>query len=121
MTLKEQVFAHALLLAGDLDGHETELLNALCAASTATLAARLKTGLTPEDCKADFIAAASLYALSALESVADVDQAEEFRAGDLTVKRGGGSGGSAASNCLRNQAELVITPYLEDRFAFLGV
>ena len=69
-------------------------------------------------CKADFIAAASLYALSALETVADRNQASEFRAGDLTVKR---SGGSAASNCLFNQAELVIAPYLEDRFAFLGV
>lgn len=118
MMLKEQVFAQAVLLAGDLDGHETDLLQALCAASTATLTSRLKKGLTPQDCKADFIAAASLYALSALESVAKETQAEEFKAGDLTVKR---SGGSAASNCLYNQAELVIAPYLEDRFAFLGV
>ena len=118
MMLKEQVFAHALLLAGELTGHETDLLNALCAASTSTLTSRLKAGLTPEDCKADFIAAASLYALSALETVADLQQAEEFRAGDLTVKR---SGGSAASQCLHTQAELMIAPYLEDNFAFLGV
>lgn len=117
MMLGEQVFAQALLLAGDLDAQEADLLHALCAAATASLRVRLKKGLTPEDCKADFIAAASLYALSAMETAAG-GGAEEFRAGDLTVKR---SGGSAASNCLRNQAELVITPYLEDRFAFLGV
>lgn len=121
MTLKEQVFAHAMLLAGELDGRETDLLHALCTATTASLTSRLKQGLNPEDCKADFIAAASLYALSALESVADMDQAKEFRVGNLTVKGKSGTGGSAASNCLRNQAELVITPYLEDRFAFLGV
>ena len=121
MTMTEQTYAQALLLAGELSEHEQQVLRALCTAKVSMLTARLRRGLTPEDCKADFIAAASLYALSALESVADVDQAEEFRAGDLTVKRGGGSGGSAASNCLRNQAELVITPYLEDRFAFVGV
>lgn len=118
MMLKEQVFAHALLLAGDLTGHETDLLNALCAASTSSLTARLKQGLTPEDCKADFVAAASLYALSALETTADLDLAAEFKAGDLTVKR---SGGSAASQCLYTQAQLMIAPYLEDCFAFLGV
>lgn len=118
MMLQQQVFAQAVLLAGELEEQETDLLQALCAAAAASLSARLKKGITPEDCKADFIAAASLFALSALESAAAGGSMEEFRAGDLTVKR---SGGSAASNCLRNQAELVILPYLEDRFAFLGV
>ena len=118
MMLREQVFAQAAMLAGELDGRETNLLHTLCAAAVSTLTARLKTGLKPEDCKADFVAAASLYALAALESAMDGGWGDEFRAGDLTVKR---SGGSAASNCLFNQAELVIAPYLEDRFAFLGV
>ena len=49
MMLKEQVFAHALLLAGELTGHETDLLGVLCAAATSTLTSRLKKGLTPED------------------------------------------------------------------------
>ena len=119
MTLKEQVFAQAALLAGELDGRQTDLLNVLCAASTASLTARLKDGLTPEDCKADFIAAASLFALAALNEAQDSNQVEEFKAGDLTVKQG--SRKDAASRCLHNQAELMITPYLKDRFAFLGV
>ena len=68
--------------------------------------------------QADFIAAASLYALSALETTADVDLAAEFRAGDLTVKR---TGADAASRCLQNQAELMIAPYLKDNFSFMGV
>ena len=119
MTLRDQVFAQAALLAGDLSGHQTDLLGALCTASTASLTARLKDGLTPEDCKADFIAAASLFALAALNEAEAAEQVEEFKAGDLTVKQG--SRADAASRCLHNQAELMITPYLKDRFAFLGV
>ena len=119
MTLKDQVFAQAALLAGDLSGRQTDLLEVLCTASTAALRARLKEGLTPEDCKADFIAAASLFALAALNEAESGDQVEEFKAGDLTVKQG--SRADAASRCLYNQAELMISPYLKDRFAFLGV
>ena len=119
MTLKEQVFAQAALLAGDLDGRQTDLLNVLCTASTAALTARLREGLTPEDCKADFVAAASLFALAALNEAGDTALVEEFKAGDLTVKQG--SKKDAASRCLFNQAQLMIAPYLKDVFSFVGV
>ena len=118
MTLKEQVYAQAVLLAGELEGNQGEILNALCMASTVSLAARLRQGLTPDDCKADFIAAASLFALAALNSVRDMGELEQISAGDLTLRRGSSD---AASNCLRNQAELMIAPYLKDRFCFAGV
>ena len=118
MTLKDQFFAQAALLAGDLNGRQTDLLSVLCTASTAALTARLKDGLTPEDCKADFIAAASLYALAALNEVGDTDRLEEISAGDLTLRK---SSADAAANCLRNQAEIMIVPYLKDRFSFRGV
>jgi hypothetical protein len=48
----------------------------------------------------------------------DVDRVERVTAGDLTIQR---SGGDAASNCLRYQADLMIAPYLKDRFCFRGV
>ena len=117
MTLKEQVFAQALLLAGEVTEHQTRLLEALCGAVTVTLERRMRDGLTPEDCKADFIAAASLLALSELDSVANV-QAEQITAGDFTIRK---HSTDAASNCLRAQAELMISPYLKDRFSFMGV
>lgn len=120
MMLKEQVFAQAMLLAGELDAQKTELLRVLCRVSTSSLAVQLKDGLTPDDCKADFIAAASLYALASLNSAEDTAALQEFKAGDLTVKQGGGSR-DAASRCLERQAEMIIAPYLKDRFAFLGV
>lgn len=118
MMLREQVLAQALLLAGELDDQQMELLGVLCTASTASLAARLREGLTPQDCKADFVAAASLFALAAMSSVDDMDQLQQFKIGDVTLHRGSKD---AASNCLRSQAELMIAPYLKDCFSFRGV
>lgn len=120
MTVSEQVYAQALLLAGDLEEQQARLLEVLCSAATTSLTARLREGITPEDCKADFIAAASLYALAALGDADAQIQVEEFRAGDLTVRQGGGRR-DAASRCLQRQAEMMILPYLKDRFSFLGV
>ncbi|MDD5864388.1 MAG: hypothetical protein PUD80_07135 [Firmicutes bacterium] len=120
MTLAEQVFAQAALLAGELDEHQTQLLKMLCSACAASLTARLREGLTPEDCKADFIAAASLFALANLNGVDESGQVSEFRAGDLTVRRGDGTQ-DAASRCLRRQAELMIAPYIRDGFTFRGI
>ena len=115
MTLKEQVFAQAALLAGQLEGSRLEMLDVLCTATVASLAARLRPGLTAEDCKADFIAAASLYALAALSAQTDM---ERIVAGDVTLQR---SSSDAAANCLRYQAEVIIAPYLKDSFSFRGV
>ena len=118
MSLAEQVYAQALLLAGELSEQQGKILNALCAAACACLAARLREGLRPADCKADFIAAASLWALAALNGVDEDAAVEQITAGDLTIRKGSRD---AAANCLRAQAELMITPYLKDRFSFLGV
>ena len=45
-------------------------------------------------------------------------QIEQISAADLTLRRG--SPDSAAC-CLRYQAEILIRPYLQDNFAFVGV
>ena len=120
MRLTEQIFTHALLLVRDCESDQQQLLRTLCQASEQSLRAKLQEGLTPEDCLADFVAAASLFALSAMNSVEDVASVSEFKAGDLTVKTNGVAR-DAASRCLQHQAELVIAPYLKDNFAFLGV
>ena len=120
MTVTEQVYAQALLLAGDLEERQSQLLQILCTAAASSLEARLRDGITPEDCKADFVAAASLYALASLGSVGETVSVEEFQAGDLTIRQSR-SGKDAASNCLQRQADMLILPYLKDRFSFLGV
>lgn len=120
MMLSEQVYAQALLLAGKTDQRQTRLLQVLCGAASASLAAWLREGITPEDCKADFIAAASLYALASLADVGEDTPLEEFKAGDLTVRRGSPSR-DTASRCLQRQADMMILPYLKDRFSFREV
>ena len=120
MTVSQQVYAQALLLAGQLDERQSQLLQVLCTAAASSLESRLRDGIIPEDCKADFIAAASLYALASLGDVADTVQVEEFKAGDLSVRQSS-ERRDAASNCLQRQAEMIILPYLKDRFSFVGV
>ena len=118
MTLTEQIYAQALVLIRDLQDRDRPVLEVLCRSAEVSLQAKLREGITPEDCKADFVAAASLYALAALNEVGDTDRLEQISAGDLTLRK---SSADAAANCLRNQAEIMIVPYLKDRFSFRGV
>ncbi len=120
MSLRDQVLAQALLLAGDLTERQQTVLGALCTATTASLNTRLREGLTAEDCKADFVASASLLALAALAGISEDVPVEQISVGDFSVKKGSMTH-DAASNCLRAQAELMITPYLKDKFSFMGV
>ena len=120
MSLIEQIQAQALLLAGDLTDQQVQILSALCYGAASSLEKRLRDGLTPDDCKADFIAAASLLALAAMNSVTGEESAEQISVGDFSVRTTKNQN-DAASNCLRAQAELMIAPYLKDRFTFLGV
>lgn len=118
MELNDQVYAQALLLAGELNDRQKALLQTFSSAAISSLRARMKDGLTEEDCKADFIASASLHALAALSETGQDPELEQVKLGDVTLKR---KNGNAAANCLRNQAELMMYPYLKDRFTFLGV
>lgn len=118
MSLTDQIYAQACLLAGKLEEREQALLRLLCQSAVTALAARLRTGLTPEDCRADFVAAASLFALASMSSVSQDAGLGEIKVGDVTLKR---QDPDTASRCLRSQAELIIAPYLADRFCFRGV
>lgn len=116
MTIADQIYAQALVMVGKLSAEQDALLQILCRVAKTTLEGRLRSGLTPEDCRADFIAAGSLFALAALS---EGDRSpERFTAGDLTVQRGSSC---AAARCLRSQAELILMPYVRDCFTFLGV
>lgn len=118
MSLTDQVYAQAILLAGALEQREQELLRLLCNAAVSSLKSRLREGLMPEDCRADFVAAASLFALGSMSTVSQDAAMGEIKVGDVTLKR---DSTDTASQCLHNQAELIIAPYLADRFCFRGV
>ena len=118
MTLFEQVFAQAALLVGGVEAQQEQVLRALCRAAVNSLSARLRPNLSPEDCKADFIAAASLYALAAWSEVDEVANLERMQIGDISMVR---RSKSPAAACLRSQAGLMMGPYTVDRFSFRGV
>ncbi len=118
MSLVEQIQAQALILIQDSTDVNLSMLKVLCRSAENSLRKKLRDGIRPEDCRADFIAAASLLALAALSEMDDVAQMAQIQTGDLTLRRG--STDSAAC-CLRYQAEVLMTPYLKDKFAFMGV
>ena len=118
MNLTEQIFAQAVVLTGSLEAKQEALLRLLCGAASNALTARLRRGITAQDCKADFVAAASLYALAALSEAEGLEGVESFTAGDVTLRMGKST---AASACLRRQADLMISPYCMDTFSFQGV
>lgn len=107
MTITDQVLNQAELLAGEVD----ERLRLLCTVTVGSLSRQLRDEISPEDIREDFVAAASLCAFSRWSRGQDV---QEFRAGDLTVKKG-----QAAE--LEGEALALLAPYLKQGFAFLGV
>ena len=118
--MTEAVFAQALLLTGELEEQQRQLLSVLCQAAASSLELRLKEGLTPQDCGQDFVAAASLYAVAALGSSQEEPTVEEFKAGDLTVRQST-QARKDPSQALQLQADRLMAPYFADRFAFVGV
>ena len=118
MTLTQQVYAQAVLVSG-VDGQAQEaLLWVLCQSAVSALTAQLREGIRVEDCRADLVAAASLYALAAMSEADPMMSLEQLQVGDMTLKRGGGS---AAAACLRYQAEMMMLPYRRDCFCFRSV
>lgn len=118
MTLAQQVYSQAVLVSGIDASQQEMLLTVLCQSAVSGLTQQLRDSITPEDCKADFIAAASLYALAALAETDPMQRVEQIQIGDVTLKRGGST---AASACLRHQAEMMMAPFLKDNFCFRSV
>ncbi len=118
MSLLEQTYTQALLLSGLEDGTQGQLLQLFCRSALSSLTQKLRLGLTPDDCRADIVAAGALYALAALSEWEGQEAPQQMQLGDLTVKR---ASGNAAAQCLRSQGELIMAPYVQDRFSFRRV
>jgi hypothetical protein len=113
-----EVFAQAKLLSGVQETGQAQLLQFFCQAAVTALTARLRDGLSPKDCTADFVAAASLYALAAYSETDPMTNLEQLQLGDMTFRPGSGN---AAAVCLRKQADMMMLPYCVDGFSCWGV
>ena len=111
----EEIYALALTFLGGAG--EDAALRAACKAAEAELGAKLKPGVSPEDCSDSFVCAAAWLAL-AVYGAAETGGAEQFSVADVSIKKGGG----AASKALRAQAESLMAPWCAaGAFQFLGV
>lgn len=99
---------------------EQPLLESLCTCAETQITHRLSHSVTPEDCADAFTCAAALLAAAGLFSCRSSGGAEQFTAGDVSLRFSSDAGGSAAA--LQRQAEAMMAPYWQDdAFAFLGV
>ena len=118
MTASEHAYAQALLFAGPLEEAQKARLEILCRSVEESLKHKLRPGLTPEDLRADYIAAVGLYGVAALEELEQRGEPKSFSASDLTIQR---EDASVTVKCLRKQAEMLLSPYLQDGFTFRSV
>lgn len=101
---------------------EKPLLTALCAAAEAELTRRLREGLSPEDCGDAFPCAAALLAAAGLLPCRSGGDVEQFSAGDVSLRTGGGGQVCEAAAAMRRQAASMMAGYWgDDAFAFQGV
>lgn len=118
MTTSEHAYAQALLFAGPLEEVQKARLEVLCKSVEESLKHKLRPGLTPEDLRADYIAAVGLYGVAALEELEQRGEPKSFTASDLTIRR---EDAGVSVKCLRRQAEMLLAPYLCDSFSFRSV
>ena len=118
MSLIEQVYAQAVLLADVRGQQQEQMLRLFCQTAVTNLSSKLRAGITVDDCKADFVAAGALYALAALSETDPAANLQRMQIGDVTLVPGSAS---AASRCLRSQANLMMSPYCIDSFSFRRV
>ena len=118
MKLQGEVLDRAeLFLGGELSESGRQTLSALCAVAAANLESRLRSGVSVEDIKEDFVTAAGVLALSMYSAVGGGDFSS-VRVGELTLTRGGGD----FSDSLRALAEEMLASQLTERgFDFRGV
>ena len=118
--MSEEIVAMAQKL-GHVADEDLEILTALCQAAEAEVTARLREGLSPEDCGQSYVLGCAWLALAALAANEAGNAPLKFTAGEVSIQEESGDA-VQRSRALRLQAETVLGPYLQDSgFVFQGV
>lgn len=112
----EEIYQLAAAFLGE--SGEDAALRASCKAAEAMLAAQLRGGVSPEDCRESFVCAAAWNALAGYRAADAGEDFQSFSMADVSVSRGSGD---AAATALRRQAEILMAPWCQGGFAFRGV
>ena len=116
MTAQDDIFALACTLVTVPSGEE-ETLRALCAAAKERMQAQLLAGVQVEEIYESFLLACALTAAADFSCIRAGADVKSFSAGPVSVTRDDGEG----ARRLREQAALVMAPWCQDAFRFLGV
>ena len=101
---------------------EEALLESLCHAAEAAWTARLKSGVSAEDCGETFLCAAAFTAAADFAVSRNGGGVESFTAGEISIRHSGSAEGKAQADALRKTAERLMASYTETAaFAFKGV
>ncbi len=113
--LDTSIRAAALAMAGELTESEAALLDTVCDGVRAELSARLRRGVSPEDCAEAFVPAAAIAA-SAIFRAAGRQDVAAFQAGTVSVSMDREQTHEHYAMALR-----LLSPWLDGGTAFLGV
>ena len=107
-------------------GTDETLLKRLCEIAAAQWEARLKDGVTAEDCRTVFVCAAAWMAVVGIYTQKSVTgwNIESFTVGDVSVKTASGEKTAQQTPVQRltQQAQLLMRPFCRaEDFAFVGV
>lgn len=101
---------------------EHMLLESLCHAAETAWMARLKSGVSAEDCGEAFLCAAAFTAAADFAVGRNSEGVESFAAGEISIRHSGSADGKAQADALRKTAERLMAPYADaESFAFKGV
>ena len=109
--MQEKILALALAVSGGGEEHRA-LLETLCAAAETAWRARLRDGVTAEDCPDSFCCAVAFTAAADL-AAGQGGGISAFTAGVVSVKGCGGAENAARAAALRQTAERLMEPYAE--------
>ncbi|MCI8910043.1 MAG: hypothetical protein HFG09_05120 [Oscillibacter sp.] len=118
--MDEEILELAMAVSGAAE-EERALLARLCPAARRRWEARLRQGVTAEDCGEALLCAAALTAAADFSACrGGSGQVESFTVGEVSVRTGGA--GSSPSGELRETAEELMAPYTAmEGFCFRGV
>ncbi len=118
MTLLDQIYAQAMVLAGTMNETQVQFLRIFCNSAATHLLARLREEVKAEACETALVSAGALYALAALSEIDETANLQRVQVGDVTLIPGGRT---AAIRCLRKQADLLLEPYCVSGYLFRRV
>lgn len=118
MSLTEQVYTRARLMAQELTEENAVLLESVCRVCVESLRHGLRDNIGPEDCLSDFITAGAMLAIATMWEMGSLSNVAQFTAGEVSIRQ---SSNHISVESMRLQAQTLMRPYSKAGYVFVGV